>query len=55
MLADEGLGAAVEAFAETADARVRIAAPLTDERFAPEVEATAYHVSTEAVRALPAT
>ena len=50
VLADEGLGAAVEAFAETADARVRISAPLTGERFAPEVEATAYHVLTETVR-----
>ena len=50
VLADEGLGAAVEAFAETADARVLIPAPLTGERFAPAVEATAYHVLTEAVR-----
>jgi signal transduction histidine kinase len=50
VLADEGLGPAVEAFAETSDARVMIASPLTGERFAPEVEATAYHVLTEAVR-----
>jgi signal transduction histidine kinase len=50
VLADEGLGPAVEAFAETADACVLVAGPLTAERFAPEVEATAYHVITEAVR-----
>ena len=50
VLADEGLGPAVEAFAETADADVRVAGPLTAERFAPEVEATAYYVVTEAVR-----
>jgi Histidine kinase len=50
VLADEGLGPAVEAFAETADACVLVAEPLTAERFAPEVEATAYHVVTEAVR-----
>ena len=50
VLADEGLGPAVEAFAETADACVVVAGPLTAERFAPEVEATAYQVITEAVR-----
>ena len=50
VLADEGLGPAVEAFAETADAQVLIDSPLTGERFAPAVEATAYHVLTEAVR-----
>jgi signal transduction histidine kinase len=50
VLADEGLGAAIEAFAETADADVRVAEPLTAERFAPAVEAVAYRVVTEAVR-----
>jgi signal transduction histidine kinase len=50
VLADEGLGPAVEALAETADANVRVAEPLIAERFAPAVEATAYHVVSEAVR-----
>ena len=50
VLADEGLAPAVEAFAETADAEVWVPDPLPPDRFAPEVEATAYHVVTEAVR-----
>jgi len=50
VLADEGLARAVEAFAETADAEVWVPDPLPADRFAPELEATAYHVVTEAVR-----
>jgi hypothetical protein len=50
VLADEGLAPAVDAFAETADAVVRVPDPLAADRLAPEVEATAYYVVTEAVR-----
>ena len=48
VLADEGLAQAVAALAETAAVRLR--EPLPAGRFAPEIEATAYHVVTEAVR-----
>jgi signal transduction histidine kinase len=50
VLADEGFAPAVEAFAETADADVRMPDPLPLGRLAPAVEATAYHVVCEAVR-----
>jgi signal transduction histidine kinase len=50
VLSDEGIGPALEAYAETADADVRVAAPLPGDRFAPAVETTAYHVVTEAIR-----
>ncbi len=48
VLADEGLGPAIEALGETAD--LRVTGPLLEDRFAPEVEATAYHVVAEAAR-----
>jgi signal transduction histidine kinase len=50
VLADEGLAAAVEAFAETADAEVWVPEPLPAERLEPAVETTAYHVVCETVR-----
>ena len=50
VLADEGLAAAIEAFAETADAEVWVPDPLPPGRLEPAVETTAYHVVCEAVR-----
>jgi len=50
VLADEGLGPAVEAFAETADAEVWVPDGLPPERLEPAVETTAYEVVCEAVR-----
>lgn len=50
VLADEGLAEALEAYAETADVLVHLPDPLPPGRFAPAVEATAYHVVVEAVR-----
>jgi signal transduction histidine kinase len=50
VLADEGLAPAIEAFAETADAEVWVPDPLPPGRIEPTVEATAYHVITEAIR-----
>jgi len=50
VLADEGLGPAVEAFAETADAEVWVPDGLPPERLEPPVETTAYEVVCEAVR-----
>ena len=50
VLADEGLAPAVEAFAEVAEADVRVPEPLPPDRFAPAVEAAAYHVVCETVR-----
>ena len=50
VLADEGFAAAIEAFAETADAEVLVPDPLPPDRLEPAVEATAFHVVCEVVR-----
>ncbi|MEA2422924.1 MAG: hypothetical protein QOF55_2023, partial [Thermoleophilaceae bacterium] len=50
VLADEGLGAALEALLEEPDTELRFDGPLPDERFAPPLEAAAYLVVREVAR-----
>src|SRR3954471_5416789 len=50
VLADEGLGAALEALLEEPDTELRFDGPLPDERFDPPLEAAAYLVVREVAR-----